>query len=81
MRYGKESKLKPEEVTRRARSFFGPDGELGLPEVPSSAESISFGSETGNVTITIEPHDDHTDVTILNREYDFWEEQFIRDLS
>lgn len=81
MRYGAESKLKPEEVAHRAREFFGPDGDLGLPEVPSTADSVSFGSESGNVTVTIEPRKDHTEVTVLSREYDSWAEQFIRNLS
>ena len=40
MRFGKESTLAPDEVIRQARAFFGPDGELGLPERPGSIESL-----------------------------------------
>lgn len=81
MRFGTASKLAPDEVARRARAFFGPDGELGLPERPSGVDSVEFGTETGSVTIQVEPRDGHTDVTVLNREYDSWAERFVRNLD
>lgn len=81
MRFGTETRLAPDEVVKRARAFFGPEGELGLPERPAGVDSIMFGTETGSVTIQIEPRDEHTDVTVLSREYDSWAEQFIRKLD
>lgn len=81
MRFGTETKLDPAEVAKRARAFFGPDGELRLPERPGAADSLSFGTETGHVTIEITPHVGHTAVTVLSREYDLQAEQFIREIA
>jgi hypothetical protein len=81
MRYGTETKLDPADVVKRARAFFGPDGELGLPERPGGVDSMTFGTEAGHVKIQVTPHDDHTDVTVLSREYDSWAERFIREIG
>lgn len=81
MRFGKESTLAPDEVVRRARAFFGPDGELGLPERPGSVDSITFGTDTGHVTIQVTTDNGATHVTALSREYDSWAERFIRNLD
>jgi hypothetical protein len=77
MRYGTETSLPPESVLDRARDFFGEDGELGLPECSIAADSATFGTEAGWVTITAIPDGAKTDVIILSREYDAWAEQFI----
>ena len=81
MRFGTETQLEPAEVVKRARAFFGPDGDLGLPELPAGVDSITFGTETGHVTIQVTPHDGHSDVTVLSREYDSWAERFVRELG
>lgn len=81
MRFGTETHLKPAEVVKRARAFFGPDGELGLPERPAAVDSLEFGTESGHVTIQVTPHDRHTAVTVLSREYDRQAEQFIRQIG
>ena len=81
MRFGTETQLDPAEVVKRARAFFGPDGDLGLPELPAGVDSITFGTETGHVTIQVTPHDGHSDVTVLSREYDSWAERFVRELG
>ena len=81
MRFGVETKLDPAEVAKRARSFFGPDGELRLPEQPGGVDSLTFGTDIGHVTIEIVPHKGHTAVTVLSREYDLQAEQFIREIA
>lgn len=81
MRFGTQTKLEAAEVVKRARAFFGPDGELGLPERPAGVDSITFGTETGHVTIQVTPHDAHTDVTVLSREYDSQAERFVREIG
>jgi hypothetical protein len=81
MRYGTETKREPADVVKRARAFFGPDGELGLPERPGGVDSVTFGTETGHVTIQVVPRDGHTDVTVTSREYDSWAERFIREIG
>jgi hypothetical protein len=77
MRYGTETKLTAEEVLDRARRFFGPGGELGLPETSLESGSITFGDETGFVNVQAANVDGVTDVTILSREYDYWAERFL----
>lgn len=81
MRFGKESTLTTDEVIRQARAFFGPDGELGLPERPGSIDSLTFGTDTGHVTVQVAPLNNGTQVTVLSREYDSWAERFIRHLD
>ena len=81
MRFGTETKLQPADVVRKARAFFGPDGELGLPELPAGGDSVTYGTETGHVTVHVTPHEGHTAVTVLSREYDRQAEQFIREIG
>lgn len=80
MRYGTETKLTAEEVLDRARMFFGPGGELGLPETSLETGSITFGDQTGFVNVQAANVDGVTDVTILSREYDYWAERFLPKL-
>lgn len=80
MRYGTETRLEPDEVLERARAFFGPASELGLPETPGEPGTLTFATETGGVTVTAVGTGTLTEVTILSREYDTWAEQFIRRL-
>ncbi len=80
MRYGTESKLTAEEVLDRARGYFGPGGELGLPETSLETGSVTFGDETGFINVHATNVDGRSDVTILSREYDYWAERFLRQL-
>jgi hypothetical protein len=80
MRYGTETRRDPDEVLEAARRFFGPDSELGLPEVPGEAGSLTFATETGGVSVTATRSGPMTEVTVLSREYDSWAERFIRSL-
>jgi hypothetical protein len=80
MRYGTETKLTAEEVLDRARSFFGPGGEVGLPETRLDHGSVTFGDQAGFINVAAANVDGRTDVTILSREYDYWAERFLRVL-
>ena len=80
MRYGKETRLSPAEVLDRARALFGEKGDLGLPETTSGPESLTFAAPSGGVNVSATTTGDHTEVTIISREYDYWAERFIRDL-
>jgi hypothetical protein len=80
MRYGTETRLTPEEVLERARTFFGPGGDLGLPETATGQGSATFAAETGGVNVRASSMDGRTEVAILSREYDYWAERFIREL-
>lgn len=80
MRYGTETNLTAEEVLDHAREYFGPDGELGLPEARVDQSAVTFGNETGFVSVEARNTEGHTEVTILSREYDYWAEHFLRKL-
>jgi len=81
MRYGAETHLAPEEVVTRARRFFGPGGQVGLTETAPHADGVSFAGPDGGVVVTPRAANGMTTMTILSREYDYWAERFIRDLS
>lgn len=82
MRYGTTTKKSVEDVLDRAHAFFGPGGELGLPETSSTSGTASFGDETGGVVVTAEASGPgETGVTILSREYDHWAERFLQELA
>ena len=80
MRYGTVTKLTAEEVLERACAYFGPGGELGLPETSVEAGTMTFGDRTGFVSVSAANIDGCTDVTLLSREYDYWAERFLREL-
>jgi len=80
MRFGTETRLTPEEVLDRAREFFGPGGEVGLPETERVQGSVTFAAEIGSVNVSARSMDGRTEVTILSREFDYWAERFLREL-
>jgi hypothetical protein len=83
-RYGKETKLPPKAVLAHARSFFGPDGDLGLPIISASWNEVRFEGGGGGVEVTALPRAGElgtTEVTVLSREYDQWAERFLAALS
>jgi len=80
MRYGTETKRTPEVVLERARAFFGPGGDVGLPETVARQGVVTFATETGGVSVSARSIDGRTEVTVVSREYDYWAEKFIRAL-
>lgn len=82
MRYGTTTKKSAEDVLDRAHAFFGPGGEVGLPETMSTHDTAAFGDETGGLVVSAEESGSgETDVTIISREYDYWAERFIREIG
>ena len=81
MRYGTTTRHTPREVIERACALFGPDGELGLCEVSTRDDTITFGGDAGFVSGACEPAPDGTSVTVLSREYDSWAERFVRRIG
>ena len=83
MRYGTQTRLAPNDVLDRARAYFGPDGEVGLPLTQRDLRSVTFATDIGSVTVSVTPADEETevtDVTILSLEFDYWAERFTREL-
>ncbi len=82
MRYGTKTNKSAEDILDRAHAFFGPGGELGLPETMSTHDTAAFGDETGGLVVSAEESGtDETEVTILSREYDHWAERFIKEIG
>lgn len=80
MRYGTQTRLSPNDVLDRARAYFGPDGEVGLPLTQRDLRSVTFAADIGSVTVSVAPTEDETEVTILSREFDYWAERFMGKL-
>lgn len=82
-RYGKTTKLSPKDVVLRAREYFGPEGELGLPVSEETWNEVTFEGGGGSIAITALPQagdPKQTEVEILSREYDYWAENFLGKL-
>jgi len=65
-----KTKLSTEEVTKRARRFFGKGG-LGLEVSEENPQCLSFEGGGGYVTATLCSEGDKTRVTLVTQEWDF----------
>ena len=52
-------------------------GERGLPEAAGPAGAVAFAGPDRGVSVNALATDGKTEVTILNREYDYWAERFL----
>jgi hypothetical protein len=71
----KESKLSIEEITKRAKSFFGKGG-LGLEIVDESSECLNFTGGGGFVNVVICPTEDKNRVELQTQEWEHPVKQF-----
>ncbi len=78
-RYGVYTKLDPEEVIRRAVSFFG-EGGLGLTVTDQGSCCATFEGGGGHVSITANAGD-KMEVELVTREYDYDVKRFIREIA
>jgi hypothetical protein len=74
-----KTKLSTEEVTKRARTFFGKGG-LGLEVSEENPQCLSFEGGGGYVTATLCPEGDKTRVTLVTQEWDFQVKKFASSL-
>ena len=74
-----KTKLSTEEVTKRARRFFGKDG-LGLEVSEENPQCLSFEGGGGYVTATLCSEGDKTRVTLVTQEWDFQVKEFASSL-
>ncbi len=74
-----KTKLTPEEVTKRAKRFFGKGG-LGLEVSEENPQCLSFEGGGGYVTATICAEGDKTRVTLVGQEWDFQVKEFASSL-
>jgi hypothetical protein len=74
-----KTKLSTEEVTKRARRFFGKGG-LGLEVSEENPQCLSFEGGGGYVTATLCTEGDKTRVTLVTQEWDFQVKEFASSL-
>jgi hypothetical protein len=76
LRISKESRLSPDEILFRASSYFGKGGE-GLEETERGSCCISFAGAGGYVTVTVSEEDNHREVDVESREFEYQARQFL----
>jgi hypothetical protein len=74
-----KTKLSTDEVTQRARRFFGKGG-LGLDVSEENPQCLSFEGGGGYVTATLCSEGDKTRVTLVTQEWDFQVKEFASSL-
>ena len=76
---GAKTKLKPEEVVKKAIDFFGPKG-YKLKVTDQSTDYASFEGGGGGVAVTTSIEGKQTSVDITSREWDYQVKEFIGNL-
>ena len=79
-RYGVESKLKPEEVIKKAKEYFG-EGGLGLSVTDRDPCCAYFEGGGGHVSVTASEGDSKTQVDLETREWDYQVEKFMGQIT
>lgn len=81
IRMGKESKLAPSEVVKKAVGFFGPSG-AGLNVVDQGACCARFEGAGGYVSVQTADIDDQggSNVTVEGREWEYQIRQFMGEI-
>ena len=78
-RYGKESKLGPLQVLKKAVEFFGPDG-VGLEVKAQGPTNVYFEGGGGHVFILARVSEKGSDVELETREWDYQVQQFMGEI-
>ena len=74
-----KTKLSTEDVTKRAKRFFGKGG-LGLEVSEENPQCLSFEGGGGYVTATLCSEGDKTRVTLVTQEWDYQVKEFASSL-
>jgi hypothetical protein len=80
MRIAAKTKLKPEEVLRRAVNFFGPGGK-GLEVTSESPGYVCFEGGGGGVEVIISPEGKGASVELVSREWDYQVKEFLGNIG
>ena len=79
MRISAKTKLRPDEVIRRATNFFGPGGQ-GLELTDESDGYVCFEGGGGGVEVTASVEGKKTSVELVSREWDFQVKEFLGNI-
>jgi hypothetical protein len=77
--YSTKSRLKAEEIVKKALERFGENG-LKLEVIDQSDCCVRFQGGGGHIDVYTEPHDGKTEVRIETREWDRQVKQFFEKL-
>jgi hypothetical protein len=77
LRIATKTKLTPEEVTRKAIKFFGPEG-YKVKLINQMETSAAFEGGGGSIEVSACTDGSKTAVDILSREWDFQVKEFIK---
>ena len=80
VRYGVETRLKPEEVVRRAGATFG-EGGLGLQVVDQNPRYVHLAGYGGHVSVGTSSEVKRTTVELETREWDYHVKPFMRKIG
>jgi hypothetical protein len=80
MRMAVKTKLKPEEVLRRAVNFFGPGGQ-GLEVKDESPGYVCLEGGGGSVEVTASAEDKGASVELMSREWDYQAKEFLDNIG
>jgi len=79
-RISAKTKLTPEEVVRRAVTFFGPGG-YGLKVENRSSDCVYFEGGGGNVEVITSAEGKEVSVELVSREWDYQVREFMSNIS
>lgn len=79
LRISRESRLSPDEILFRASSYFGKGGE-GLEETERGSCCISFAGGGGYVTVSVSEEDQHREVNVESREFEYQARRFLSSI-
>ncbi len=80
IRMSAKTRLTPEEVVRRAVTFFGPGG-YGLEVKNKSSDCVYFEGGGGNVGVTTSAEGKEVSVELVSREWDYQLKEFLSNIS
>jgi hypothetical protein len=80
IRIGKKTKLNPEEVVRRAASFFGPGG-YGLEVKEQAPGYVCLEGGGGGVEVIASSEAKGASVELVSREWDYQAKEFLSSIS
>jgi hypothetical protein len=79
MRISSKTKLKPEEVLRRAVNFFDPGGQ-GLAVKDESSGYVCFEWGGGGIEVIVSADGKGASVEVVSREWDFQVREFLGNI-
>jgi hypothetical protein len=80
IRIGSKTRLKPEEVVRRAVNFFGPGGH-GLEVTSESEGYVCLAGGGGVIEVIASAEGKGASVELVSREWDYQAKEFLGKIS